>query len=228
MKLLSFVLLVLCTFFFLKDADGATRLHRGPRREQGVKLLCGHTLAEVDKEMLMKMGIRNAHYGQHVVDIDLHLKHDVVMWDELEDDQVSFKQCEFYHRSRLAVVTFTGPMLDISDFRPGTVFAIEQAKFEMACYKNLPTYPDIDAEDDYSFFRIWKVVRAGRDGILVYMKLISGRYVIPAVDIHVHRDEASPSQIDRLKDDIVYDNDNEDDEMDDEIDTGVRAVRIAQ
>lgn len=198
----------------------ARRLHRGPRKQNGIKVLCGHTLTEVDH--------RNDGYRRspHVVDFNVHLKRDILMWSELADDKIKIEKCDILKGTRDIKLTFKGAELDETDFRRGVVFLIEQAEVEMACRQHLPRYSGIDWEDNYLFFRIKNRKNVGLNSLRVWMHIVPGRYAVPTVDMAVHKEEASISQMSVFKNGVMYDNDNVDDEMEDgdDIDMLTRTV----
>lgn len=192
----KWVTLVTIQLAVLPFVDCMTRCHPGPSDENEVAVIHGHTLSDV---------VDGPTRGRYVVDFDVHLKKDLVIWDELQQDGIEIVSCIMKPKSRRIVIEIMGDKLDPTDFAPGVVFSIEESDLALGCMQPVPplVIREIGDEDPYLFYHIAKMEIVDEKSVALIMDRIPGSEVVPVVDISVHEEEASQSQVNAMKNFII-------------------------
>lgn len=129
---------------------------------------------------------------RHLVDFSCHIKRDIVVWDELAKDGITLDRCRFKPGKKKSRVRLSGAKLDVSDFEAGVIFVIEKGDYEVACGKPLNSVPGIDDSDNILFYKILRRRVINRRTVILSLKLLPGRYVVPIVDVNIRKQRAPP------------------------------------
>eukprot|EP00178_Gracilaria_changii_P025654 TRINITY_DN78991_c0_g1_i1.p1 TRINITY_DN78991_c0_g1~~TRINITY_DN78991_c0_g1_i1.p1 ORF type:complete len:547 (+),score=93.12 TRINITY_DN78991_c0_g1_i1:229-1869(+) len=135
-----------------------------------------------------------------VVEYDIVLKKDIVVFNELQEVGVRISSCSRDAESKQAAIEMRGDNLDASDFRQGVAFVINSEDWEKSCGPVAPV-EGIDSEDDALFYEIGQMSQNGQS-VSIQMVIISGEYVIPEIDL-TFMDK--PSSLSSLPAEVVYD-----------------------
>lgn len=200
----------------ISSSTATTFLHRGPSKKGAVKLLSGHSLTIPDSTGMKNPRSTAGGARHHVLDFTYHLKKDVLIWDEMKKEGINIRKCRINDSGPRSTLYFEGASIDDSDFKMGVAFSIELSDLEISCRRNLPDYPSIDPTDSYLYFLIRKSERTAGGLLKVVMTITHGMNVVPIVDISVHQEDASPDEVYTLQNNVMYDNDNVDDEVTEE------------
>lgn len=202
----SLVVAALVVFFSIQ-ASATTRLHRGPRSTRNEKLLKGRTATLTETEDAASRIIASAPV-RRIVDFTLHLRRDVLLYDELKKDGLRLSKCRMYYDARTdryarSSFSVTGSRLDKSDFAVGAVFIVDESNFEPCLRREVPRIRNIDPDDSQMFLRIerFREVRAGAANLVTVF--MPGKEVVPTVDINVH-ERPEPRAVATMLSDVEY------------------------
>lgn len=199
---LTIILFSILCITLIPHTHAKTRLHKGPPKGQPERILYGYT--KTSPSPSDRSGGPPGGSPPHIVDFAIHITHDIVMWDELVKDGISMESCSFKSGSRFSHMKLSGIKLDFTDFGVGVIFAVEKGDYELNCRKPLRPVPGIDKSDNILFFKIIRATTLGPHTVLLKLKLVPGRYVVPEVDMTMH--EASSAAADQ-DDFAIYDDD---------------------
>ena len=172
---------------FISQVFAITRLHKGPTDGQSERVLRGRTLSSASTEDIVSNDINKS---PHEVDFSIHIKKDVILWNELVRDDVRFKPCWFETAGTLSDITLAGKNLDVTDFKKDVVFAIEQEDLEFNCKSLFKGTAGIDKSDHVLFYMILDVNVINLRKIQLKMMLVPGKDVVPLIEFQVHEDPA--------------------------------------
>lgn len=190
----KFPLAILFSLTLFSSGEGMTRCHRGPKNKNGVAILRGRALTDANGSPA-----DTGSHARHVVDFSIHLKTDIIIWEELSEDGIRIESCSFPEGASHAKIRLSGKKLDQTDFARGVVLAIEKADLEIGCKKELPSAKEADEADSYWFYRIKRSKNIGDETVLLTVKMIQGMKAVPVIDISVHEKDASKSEIEGLR-----------------------------
>lgn len=176
---------VLCITLFV-NTHAKTRLREGPRGSQPERVLHGYT--KTDSSPADRSAGGSGGGAPLIVDFAIHIMRDVVLWDELEKDGVMIQSCSFRPGTKYSRLKLSGSKLDLTDFNVGVIFAIEIGDFELNCMKPFRPVPGIDSSDNILFYKITQKIVLGPHAVILKLKLVPGKYVVPEVDFTVHEE----------------------------------------
>ena len=187
------VSLLLVVLLFVSQVCATTRLHKGPTNGQSERVLNGRTLSIPPSEAGEGSSSNSDSSGDttRLVDFSIHIKKDVVIWNELVKDDIKFKSCWFNPTGRRSDITLAGKKLDVTDFDKNVVFAIEQEDLEINCKRVFEGAPGIDKTDNVLFYKILDVTVISSKKIELKMILVPGWDVVPLVELRVHEEPAT-------------------------------------
>lgn len=190
-------------------STGFSRLHQVSNN--GSKIVVGHTLTSPESKQALP---KTPYLSQfqvpekpRVVDFALHIKRDILIWDELEMDGARITACVLERKGRFVTLHLSGNDLQVSDIKKRVVLIIERGRLELSCGKRFPKFNKIDNADSYFFLTIKRFIVTGKNNIELGLKIIPGSIVVPIVDILVHSEAASESEIEKYKE-IKFDDEN--------------------
>lgn len=204
-KMYLLVLRSILLIVLLSSVEASTRRHIGPRRGQREKIVHGRTMTKSPQSGGYAGQRGNVGDGlPHLVDFSCHIKRDIVVWDELVKDGITLDQCRFKPGERRSRIRLSGANLDYFDFEPGVIFVIEKGDFELGCGKELDSVPGIDDSDNILFYKIIRRRIIDPQTIILNLKLVPGRNVVPVIDISISKDPAPPM----LEDFYIFEDDD--------------------
>lgn len=183
----------------LQLTDASLRLHKGPAPGQSEVVLRGRTVTDDDlppasgsplpttgRSIIENVQRADAPTTRRIVDFALHLKRDILIWNELKQDGGTLHRCGLAAVSKSAGLVVSGKEIDASDFRKGVVLVLDAEDFELCLNRPLPRLPGIDAADNQVFLSINKVYSRPGGRVRLTATVVSGRNVVPKVDFAVH------------------------------------------
>lgn len=201
------ILFAFLVIFWVHFSEGVSRVHKAGKNGK-MNVVVGHGLTSFESEPVERSLSFHPESRKlekpHVVDFALYLKRDIIIWDELEKDNVSISACGFGDNRRYITMELRGGTLQKSDFEKGVVLIIEQANLELLCGKAVPKFKTIDSTDSYMFLAIKALKLVHENSINITLKIIPGKRVVPIVDLSVRKEEASESDIKKYQN-IKYD-----------------------
>ena len=148
------------------------------------------------------------------------LMKDIVTWYDLTADQIKFSTCSS------SVIVMEGDKLDKQDYAIGTIFVVDVAPWERNC--GTPgIVPDVDQNDDVLFYEVVSRPKARKVPKIVNVTLpngkvqqrkkpietisfkiarVSGRDVIPEVDLSLTTGPGEPAPGAKAGDIVFFDN----------------------
>lgn len=184
------LIVVLFAVSFCHSALALKRLHTIPTSAQAnsaqITVLHGTVLA------VSENGKRDAPY---FVNYAAELKKDVLVWDELKQDELRITECSRHSDTLNASIRIAGSQLDPSDFKLGASFVINVDDWEENCQPVEPA-SGIDEADDALFYVIEEVSKTEFE-VFCRLRIVSGRTVVPNVEIEVSEVPSAMSDVSR-------------------------------
>lgn len=175
---------ILLCLFLTAYVDAITHLHKGPQAVGETFVLHGFTHGSAP-DFSSRYDSKLYTQFDHTVRFSVDLKSNVILWEELEDDNIALSSCVRHANNHDVMIDLVGKNLDTADYGQGTAFVIDLGHWERLC-GSVPSLRGINRKDPVLFFKINNItVMHAFPKIRLGMNAISGSDVAPSVRFDV-------------------------------------------